>query len=71
MTERKTPWLHTSGRLNGCHDHAPYVETVVINRLATPSVSFKNVMTKDCQYSLTDLGKADSGCDGCVWRKPL
>ena len=71
MTERKTPWLFTSGKLNGCHDHAPYVETVLIKRLATPSVSWKNVMTKDCQYSLTDLGREDAGCLNCVRRKPL
>ena len=25
-------------------------------------------LAKDCQFTKTDLGKADSRCDGCRWR---
>ena len=31
------------------------------------SVPFR--MAKDCQYTLTELGKVDARCDGCKHRK--
>lgn len=31
-------------------------------------VMIKDPMTKDCQYTLSDLGKADPKCSGCKWR---
>lgn len=26
-------------------------------------------MSKQCEYSLSDLGKADAGCAGCEWKQ--
>lgn len=26
-------------------------------------------MAHDCQYTLTALGQADQGCEGCRWRR--
>lgn len=26
-------------------------------------------MTKDCQYTKTELGKVDKGCEGCAWKE--
>lgn len=30
----------------------------------------RHVMTTDCQYTKTDLGKVDPKCAGCKWRTP-
>lgn len=27
-------------------------------------------MSKQCEYSLTELGKADKGCVDCEWKQP-
>jgi len=27
-------------------------------------------MAPDCQYTKTNLGRADEGCVGCKWREP-
>lgn len=54
----------------GCHDRAPFKEY----HLPTGADNLRkyripNVMTKDCQYRHTELGKADPKCDGCKWRE--
>ena len=63
---------------NGCHNRAPFVDTVVVQTGWTWLVAGRNwpiqreavlevipnVMSKDCQYSKnTD----DPRCDGCSW----
>lgn len=32
-------------------------------------VSIPHRMAKDCQYTLTELGQADKGCDGCIHKQ--
>jgi hypothetical protein len=62
---------------NGCHNHPPYRQRVVVQdgwymdgvtRVAKMvQVPFK--MSPDCQYSKSGLGKADPGCNGCKHRQ--
>ncbi len=63
----------------GCHNRAPYKEHVVVEanrvwltgdggRVGTFNVTFPFRMSRDCQYTKTDLGRADAGCHGCKWR---
>lgn len=58
----------------GCHNRAPYKEHVVIRpELVVDGVTPSNNtflfrMSRDCQYTKTDLGRADAGCHGCKWR---
>lgn len=60
---------------NGCHNREPmrrvqflhYVDSFqgkVYARVV--KLPFRN--STDCQYTLSDLGQADKGCDGCKWR---
>ena len=54
----------------GCWNRAPYAPIVVI-RAATataPEISYPHRLAKDCRYTLSDLGKADAKCEGCVWK---
>lgn len=62
----------------GCHNRAPFKETLKVQDGYFPSqadyrvhklVEIKDPMTKTCNYTLTDLGKTDSKCNGCNWRK--
>lgn len=39
----------------GCHNRAPYKEP--------------HRMSPNCEYTKTDLGKADARCVGCKWRE--
>jgi len=63
-------------RKNGCHNRAPLRETVrtqdgwgEAGDTRIPAMrTYPVPMTKDCQYTLSDLGKVDSGCDGCRWK---
>lgn len=54
----------------GCFNRAPYAPIVVIRAAtaAAPEVSYPHVMAKDCQFTLSELGKADARCAGCVWK---
>lgn len=62
---------------NGCHNRAAYKTRVMVQdgwymdgytRLPRMiEVPFK--MSNDCQYTKTELGKADKRCDGCKHRQ--
>ena len=62
--------------MNGCRNRAPYVTSILMQdgwiddfRTRTPrmvAVPFR--MERDCQYTLTDLGRKDTRCTGCKWR---
>lgn len=69
-------------RLNGCHNRRPFQPWVkvqagwqkmpisVSDSTRIPvldAVPFR--MAYDCQYTLTELGQRDKGCEGCKWRK--
>ena len=62
---------------NGCHNRAPLREEIRTQdgwngygsayRIAEMR-TYPVPMTKECQYTKTELGKVDAGCDGCKWR---
>ncbi len=52
-----------------CHNRLPFVErTTLRDHHGRVMATWLAVMAKDCQFTKTDLGKADSRCDGCKWR---
>jgi hypothetical protein len=54
---------------NGCHDHPPFKPYYLPTGAPdTPEYRIPHVMTRDCQYQHTDLGKADPKCQGCKHR---
>lgn len=64
--------------MNGCHNHPPFRTVIPMQDgwymdgyTRTPRmVARPFVNTKPCQYSKSELGKVDRGCDGCTWRQP-
>lgn len=62
-------------KLNGCHNHRPFVEKVMVQagwfmdgqtRIAKMKM-IKNPMSKgQCKY---DLRETDTRCAGCAWIK--
>lgn len=70
--------MNTQTHLNGCHNRAPFKESMRVQDgltdLRLPYAQVQRFVEKpfrmatDCQYTKTDLGKADKGCDGCKWR---
>lgn len=51
---------------NGCFDRAPFRPYhIPTGALDIPQYRIPHVMTRDCQYRLTELGKADPKCVGC------
>lgn len=69
----------TQPRRNGCHNRAPLSERAEVQDGWIPAmdgesrlpkmIEVPDPMTKDCQYTHTDLGQADAGCSGCTHRK--
>lgn len=52
-----------------CHNRLPFVDrTTLRDHRCRVTATWSAVMAKDCQFSKTDLGKADSRCEGCKWR---
>jgi hypothetical protein len=59
-----------------CHNRAEYRELLIAQdgyyidgTTRVPKlVSVPFALSRDCQYRLSDLGRADKGCDGCRWR---
>lgn len=60
----------------GCHNRKPLRDRrwvqdgwEVRGRSREPKViTIPDPMTKDCQYTHTELGQADPKCAGCKWR---
>lgn len=69
--------------MNGCFDRPPLEMTLEVQdgwedcrnpendwqyaRLPV-MVRVPHAMTRNCQYTLTALGRVDAGCTGCKWR---
>ena len=52
-----------------CHNRFPFVDrTTLRDHHGRVMATWPAVMAKDCQFTKTDLGKADSRCEGCKWR---
>lgn len=49
----------------GCHNRPPFAQVYFSTGGRQP---IRHVMTTDCQYRHTDLGKADPKCEGCKHR---
>lgn len=54
----------------GCHNRADY-KPYHIPTGAENSKKYRipHVMTKDCQFTKTELGKVDPKCDNCIHKK--
>ena len=60
----------------GCHNRAAYRPAEAVqdgNYLdgytRTPRmIAVPHVMTTDCQFTHTELGKIDAKCAGCLWK---
>lgn len=62
---------------NGCHNREPFKQTMKVQdgyieggpyRVAeTVETPFR--MANECQYTLSDLGKTDKGCEGCKHKR--
>lgn len=57
----------------GCYNRKPYKPTLWVQNGwfstgARVMVEVPFVMSKECQYTTTELGQKDSGCIGCEWQ---
>lgn len=63
--------------MNGCHNRKPFVAEMRVQDGYQPdawytdarvakTVSMPFRMAPDCQYTLTELGRVDKGCVGCM-----
>jgi len=63
----------------GCKNRAPFPSLIPIPAVYHLNVSGHRVLAeademrpypfaRDCQYTKTDLGQADKGCNDCTWR---
>ena len=56
----------------GCHNRAPLITWRQVQDGWNDGRQVMRVipdpMTKDCQYTYTELGQADPKCAGCKWR---
>ena len=61
----------------GCHNRAPFREIYPVQdghwmdgKTRVPKMTAaKHVLSRDCKYTLSDLGRKDQACTGCKWRK--
>ena len=65
----------------GCHNRAPfrefyavqdgwYLDGTRLNATRTPRMKTTPfVLARDCQYTLSDLGRQDPKCEGCKWKQ--
>jgi len=65
--------MKTDTYLNGCHNREHHAQIVEVQdgwtRNGSRAMKFMaNRMARDCQYTLTELGKVDKGCTGCKWK---
>ena len=61
-------------KVYGCHNREPLADSLLVQdgwvwKYREPKVkTVKVLMTKDCQYTLSSLGKKDAKCFRCVHR---
>lgn len=64
---------------NGCFDRKPFPGLVPMPTYYTINIQGHEVIcdavemvpfvfAKECQYTKTELGRSDKGCEGCKWR---
>ena len=66
--------------MNGCHNRADYKPSYLAHDGyydSEPGMPLARIprmvevpftMSPDCQYTQSDLGRVDAGCNGCKWR---
>jgi len=67
---------HQMVRHYGCHDRADYLPTYpaqdgwirTADSAVAKIVDIEFNGSKACNYKLTELGKIDPLCDGCIWK---
>ena len=60
----------------GCHNRTPFRDVYPVQdghfmdgKTRVPRMTAaKHVLSRDCQYTKSDLGRVDPGCVGCKWR---
>ena len=61
----------------GCHNRKPLKDQALVqdgwwrigyHQEARRTVTVPDLMTKDCRYTHTDLGRVDAKCSGCKHR---
>lgn len=64
-----------------CNNRKPFKEMIAVKdvefcehaafpTLGAPVIrEIPFVMSRSCQYTASELGKVDRGCDGCAWRE--
>ena len=60
--------------MNGCHSRKPYVPLVRVqdgrDMDGLPVMRWlRNTGTQNCQYTLSEIGAKDKGCEACTWKK--
>jgi len=63
----------------GCHNRREYKDKLIVQdgwwldgqSRAAKMFQIPFAMSRQCQYTKTDLGKADHRCHGCRWRDGL
>lgn len=66
--------------MNGCHSRNEYKEKLLVQdgyheysgevlaRVAKMiEIPFR--MSRECEYTKSDLGRMDKGCEGCKWKQ--
>lgn len=66
---------------HGCHNREPYKPLLLVqdgyNPMSKPDATTRSPKMKQiesfahgagCQYTLSQNGQEDAGCDGCKWR---
>ncbi len=52
----------------GCHNRKPFVDAYPMTKDGPP-MFIKTFGNPDCQFALTELGKVDPRCTGCIHKK--
>lgn len=63
---------------NGCFNRAPFAQRIRMQDGWAESESSRRpvmievlfAMAKDCQFTLSELGRTDGKCAGCKWKAP-
>lgn len=53
----------------GCHNRPPFLPIVQMEK-AGQVAQWPFAMSPNCQYTYTDLGRADPRCEGCKHKLP-
>lgn len=60
--------------MNGCFDRPPFIAKIPQQDGYSPDGTREMVLTpfrmsRECEYTKTELGKVDAGCIGCIHKE--